>query len=192
MNTRHTRRILIITGLLALAYGCATPPKWEESAGNEYTDAEAAYAITLPTGWAWIKYNEKSPLLATHDGPDLQAIRVFFRGHDKAFPAIGQDSAPDMMPRELAELFVADLRKERGVGTIDIVDNIPADLGGAPGFRVELAWRSESGLRYRAIAYGCATARGLYVITYNAPALHYYEKSAGPFEQSVQTFRFLS
>jgi hypothetical protein len=191
MNTRDSSRFVIIAGLMVLAYGCVTPPKWEDSTGNEYADAEGGYAVTLPSGWSWIKYNEKSPLLSTRDGPDLQAIRVFFRKHEKAFPAIDQDSSADMTPRELAELFVADLRKERGVGTIDIVDNIPADLGGSPGFRVELAWRSESGLRYRAVAYGCATARGLYVITYNAPVLHYYEKSIGPFETSVQTFRFL-
>lgn len=192
MNVRHTRNLMMIAGFIVVVSACVTPPKWEDSVGNEYTDGEAGYAITLPAGWAWIKYNDKAPLLSTHDGPDLQAIRVFYRKHDKAFPAIEQKSSADTMPRELAELFVADLRKERGAGTIDIIDNIPADMAGVPGFRVELAWRSESGLRYRAVAYGCATDRGLYVITYNAPALHYYEKSAGLFEQSVQTFRFLS
>lgn len=192
MNARHTGQLIIIVGIIALVSACVTPPKWEEAAGNEYTDGEAGYAITLPSGWAWIKYNDKAPLLSSHDGPDLQAIRVYFRKPDKAFPAIEQKSSPDMMPRELAELFVADLRKERGVGTIDMMENTPAELGGVPGFRVELAWRSESGVRYHAIAYGCATERGLYVMTYNAPVLHYYEKSAGLFEQSVQTFRFLS
>ncbi len=190
MNVRLTTRCLVIIGLVAIASGCVTPPKWEDSYGNEYVDPDGGYAITLPEGWAWIKYNAKAPLLSSHDGPDLQAIRVFYRAHDKAFPAIEERSSADMPPRELAELFVADLRKERSVGTIEIVDNVPADLGGVSGFRVELAWRSESGLRYRALVYGCATARGFYAAAYNAPLLHYYEKSVGPFEQSVRTFKF--
>lgn len=189
MKTIQVKACLLLATLIT---GCATAPTWEQSVGSEYSDPEAGYAITLPSGWAWIKYNDKSPLLATHDGPDLQAIRVFYREHDKAFPAIDEKSSPDMMPREAAELFVADLRRERGVGTIDVVDNIPADIGGVSGFRLELAWRSEGGLRYRAIAYGCVTSRGLYVISYNAPVLHYYEKNVGPFESSVHTFRFLS
>jgi hypothetical protein len=111
MNVRHTGRLMTIVGIIALVSACVTPPKWEDSVGNEYTDGEAGYAITLPSGWAWIKYNDKAPLLSSHDGPDLQAIRVYFRTPDKAFPAIEEKSSPDMMPRELAELFVADLRK---------------------------------------------------------------------------------
>lgn len=192
MNIRCIHRLSLLIGLITMASGCVTAPTWSEATGGSFEDQDAGYAITLPMGWSWVKANDEAPLLATHDGPDLQAIRVFFRQHDEAFPAIEKQSSADMMPRELAELFVADLRAERGVGVIDIVENIPADVAGVPGFRVELAWRSESGLRYRAIGYGCATARGLYVMIYNAPVLHYYEKSAGHFEESVQSFRFLS
>ena len=187
---RHRKAGIALLAVLAIgATGCATPQWSTATAGSTYTDPDGGYPVNVPEGWQWVKYNTKTPLLATRDGPDLQAMRVYFRRHKDAFPNIEKESGPDMMPGDLAELFVADLREERGIGTIDLVENAPADVSGLSGFRVELVWRNEGGLRYQAIVYGCATPRGLYVLAYNAPVLHYYERHVTDFEQSVQTFR---
>lgn len=188
MMTRKWK-ILILAALTAAAIGCATTPEWSTATDSSvYVDPDGGYSVQMPTGWQWVKFNAKAPLLATRDGPDLQAIRVYFRKHDDAFPNIEKESRSDMMPGDLAELFVADLREERGIGTIELVENAPADISGRSGFRVELSWRNEDGLRYQAIVYGCAIPRGLYVLAYNAPVLHYYEQHVAEFEESVSTF----
>lgn len=182
--------ITLLAVFTATVIGCATQPEWSTATDSSvYVDPEGGYSVQLPTGWQWVKYNAKTPLLATRDGPDLQAIRVYFRQHKDAFPNIEKNSSPDMMPGDLAELFVADLREERGIGTIELVENAPADINGRSGFRLELAWRNEDGLRYQAVVYGCAAPRGLYVLVYNAPVLHYYEQHVVEFEESVRTFR---
>lgn len=189
MMKRWTHQLMLIATLTAGVIGCATPEWSTATADGIYTDPDGGYSVQMPVGWQWVKYNAKTPLLATRDGPDLQAIRIYFRKHKDAFPNIEKESSPDMMPGDLAELFVADLREDRGIGTIEVVENAPADVSGQSGFRVELAWRSESGLRYQGIVYGCATPRGLYVLAYNAPVLHYYGQHMADFEKSVQTFR---
>ena len=183
--------IVRTTALVALTIGvigCATPEWSTATVGSTYTDPDGGYTVQVPTGWQWVKFNAKTPLLATRDGPDLQAIRVYYRKNEDAFPNIDKESSPDMMPGDLAELFVADLREERGIGKIELLENAPADIGGRSGFRVELAWRNEGGLRYHGVVYGCATQRGLYVLVYNAPVLHYYEQHVADFEKSVSTF----
>jgi hypothetical protein len=187
--SQWTLRFALIWALTAGVIGCATPQWSTATPDGIYTDPDGGYSVQVPVGWQWVKQNAKTPLLATRDGPDLQAIRIYFRKHKDAFPNIEKASGPDMMPGDLAELFVADLREERGIGTIDLVENAPADVSGRPGFRVELVWRNEGGLRYQAIVYGCATPRGLYVLAYNAPVLHYYERHVTEFENSVRTFR---
>ena len=187
------RRLLFFATLVAaMASGCATGPEWQRTTGGEEVHHEAGYSVTLPAGWFWMRKDASSPMIATHDGPDLQAIRVFHRDHGKAFPNIGQVSSPDMQPRELAELFVAEVRRERGLGSLEVLENAPAEFGGAAGFRIKVGWRDEGGVRYHGLVYGCATDDGFYVMYYHAPRLHYYAASEPLFESAVVSFQFVS
>ncbi len=182
-----------LAGLLfVVASGCATGPEWQRTTGEEEVHDEAGYSVTLPAGWFWMRKDANSPMIATHDGPDLQAIRVFHRDHGKAFPNIGQASSPEMQPRELAELFVAEVRKEHGFGSLEVLENAPAEFGGAAGFRIKVEWRDEGGVRYHGLVYGCATEEGFYVMYYHAPRLHYYAASEPLFESAVDSFHFVS
>ena len=182
----------LLAALLVLVAGCATGPEWEPTTGGAQTDRQAGYSVTLPEGWFWMRRHEDAPMVATHDGPDLQAIRVFHREHAVAFPHVEQASSADMAPRELAELFVAEIRKEHGLGSLVVLENAPADFGGAPGFRLKVEWRDEGGVRYHGLVYGCATSQGFYVMYYHAPCLHYYAASEPVFEEVVRSFHFVS
>lgn len=185
-NLRYT----VVMAMVVASVGCATAPKWSTSSGDGiYVDRHGGYSVSVPAGWQWVKFRPAAPLLATRDGPDLQAIRVYYRRHREAFPKIDKVSSADMLPGELAELFVADLRESLGIAAIEVVESVPVELAGRSGFRLELSMRNKSGLRYRSIAYGCASPKGLYVLIYHAPVLHYYDQHVAEFEESVRSFR---
>ena len=76
--------------------------------------------------------------------------------------------------------------------------NAPTKKPGRPGclnregkceHRAHALWREANGLRIRAITYGVATTRGLYLSYYRAPVLNYYGQHEGEFEQTMQTFK---
>ena len=183
---------LFAAGLMVAAAGCATGPEWEQTTGGAQVNRRAGYSVTLPAGWFWMRTDPDAPMIATRDGPDLQAIRVFHRPHAEAFPHIEQGSSAATPPRELAELLVAEIRKEHGLGSLAVPENAPAEIGGLPGFRLKLEWRDEGGVRYHGLAYGCATEAGFYVLYYHAPVLHYYAVSEPVFAEVVRSFQFVS
>lgn len=181
-------KLTLLSLITICTFGCATP-KWTPTEGGAYVDPVGGYSVTLPATWSWVKMERDAPLRATRDGPQLQSISFLFREHGAAFPITGQRSSAEALPEDLAQLFVAEFRSEIGVGEVEVLNSAPVTISEREGFRVELAWRQANGLRIRAIAYGVATTRGLYLSYYRAPVLNYYGQHEGEFEQTMQTFR---
>lgn len=178
----------VLLGALVLTTGCAT---WEPGEGEEYVDSRRGFALTESEGWYRSPFRARGFLTYTKDGPDLQYIIVGRKKHKDAFKAIDRESSVNDLPQTLAENFVADIKASLGLDLIDILENTPAQVGGFPGFMVELEYKTPSGLRYRERVYGAATKNGLYSIEYRAPVLHYFERDLPDFERIRNSFKIV-
>ena len=69
---------------------------------------------------------------ATRDGRALNEMKIELRSHDQAFPSTGQQTTKKYSPAQLAEWFIADLRKQDrdGLQIIDVSDG--EQLAGRP------------------------------------------------------------
>jgi hypothetical protein len=99
-----------------------------------------------------------------------------------------------MEPQELADAVIAELKALPENQTLETVHIAPATVGGKPGFRAELASKRTfqgDAIRYKHIVYGVTNTNGLYVLKYEAPVLHYFERGLPAFEATVASFALL-
>ena len=149
---------------------------------------DAHYTVDLPTDWLRIKKDKI--MLVTRDGIDVQRITFELREHDKAFAETKQVSATSMLPSELADRYVAELRTsdEHGLPSLEIISDRPFTLDGRLGFQLHLRFLNDDGLRYERLVSGYANETGFFVVTYQAPSLHFFERDREVYQRVLRTF----
>jgi hypothetical protein len=123
---------------------------------------------TFPPGWARVNTDEF--LLATHDGPLLQRIAVAGTKLGAPFKSTKKVIVAGMLPQEAAEVVADDLASSDDAKGVQIVENVPAMIGGISGFRLVATFRDGSGLQRKAVTYGAIAAPWFDRLTYVAPA----------------------
>lgn len=168
--------------------GCATSAwnRVDPSAGQY--DLEQ-YRLSLPDGW--MRNQTTGDLVLSRDGIDLQRIIVRYRPHDKAFEKLERASAPEMLPSELAQLAIAEIKAGPGDGMPSLVvySDIPFEIAGNTGFAIHLGFKDKQGLRIQVLSRGFSDAHGFYQLLYRAPALHYFDKDRETFETLVRSMQ---
>jgi hypothetical protein len=187
---RHKAATLAAALLLALLAAPAQAWKIAES-GAPFSHKSSGYSVQFPVGWKYNKLLFSDESGATRDGPALQTIFVDFRSHKSAFRAIKQKSSEAMLPQDLAQQLVADMTKERGLENVTTLADEPTELAGRPAFRLKFEYRlpvQRGAIRYREIIVGTVNEKGLYLVGYRAPVLHYFDRDAAVFDQTLATF----
>lgn len=159
--------------------------------GQPYTHAATGYSIQYPAGWRFQKEPFGDETIATRDGPGLQVIYVDFRKHKNAFRAQRKDATADMLPQELAEKMVAEATAARSLQNMVVLSDEPAELAGRPAFRLHLAYRTAvdaGSVRYEEIVVGTNTPRGIFLVGYRGPVLHYFARDVESYERALATF----
>ena len=167
--------------LLALSLaGCAATWVRVDDADRRYSGEH--YSVTLPAGWMRSEIGDS--LVLSRDGLDLQRIVIEYRPHEKAFEEIEKASSSGMLPSELAELTIAELKasQEEGLPSLEILDNRPVVLAGHTGYALHLRFKTDAGLRIEVLLRGFVDEHGMYQLMYRAPTLHYFGRDREVYE----------
>lgn len=188
-NERSRFAVGAVTLLLAACAG-----GWQAVKPAGYKHASAKYSVQFPAGWKQISQPGGTTLIASLYGPQLQSIQIDFRRHKQAFKSQKKDSRPDMDSQELADAVLAELKSLPDLQNVEVIKTAPANIAGHEGFRADLASRRTfqgDGIRFRHVVYGVTGTAGLYVLRYEAPVLHYFERGLPAFESTVASFALL-
>lgn len=177
-------RIVLLSAFLA---GCTPAPTRVDTPQVQALDK--SFAIELPTGWIRQYIGTDRHLVASRNGLPLESLAVSHRSLKEAFPRTKKAAAETMLPSELAELQVAELKaRDELSAALSVLDNEPAQLGRKEGFRLKVAWRNLRGLEYHEELLGMVDKTGYYVVSYRAPRLYYFENYYPDFQKSVASF----
>lgn len=142
--------------------------------------------ITAGLPASWVFDTTSSSVVATRDGPLLESISVSLTPHNKAFKAAKKPSSPTAAPEDLAEAYVANLQTDKNaLREVTVLATDPADLAGHAAFRVHLRYRlaeHNSGAQMEEVTVGTPLAAGLLLVTFRAPAIHFFESHLADFE----------
>jgi hypothetical protein len=173
--------------VMALLSGCA--PAWikVDNAARNYHGEH--YSVTLPVGWMRLESDDS--LVLSRDGILLQVISIQFRPHKNTFEKIEKDSSTTMLPSELAQLTIAELKAthENGLPSLEILRNAPVELAGHTGFDIHLRYKTDAGLRMDMAMRGFVDNSGFYLLKFSAPTLYYYERDRQTYETLTESLQ---
>jgi len=188
------KRMMMLVALLAGLAVAAGAEAWKlAEAGTAFVSKGGAYSVQYPSGWRYDNSGVYS--YSTLDGPRLNLLDVEYRKHKTAFKAIKKASSETQLPQDLAEDVLATIKAERKLENMEVLSNEPAELGGLPAFRLHVAYRQpvdQGTVRYQEIITGAVNAKGLYLVSYRGPAIHYFARNVPVYDETVRTFAFVT
>ena len=179
--------VIVLTAFLS---ACAASPQRVDTPRTDGPDK--AYAVDLPVGWIK-QVTGKRQLLASRDGILLEYILISRTAPKEAFPKTKKAASDMLLPAELAELEIAEIKSEdQFAAALTVMENEPAEIAGQEGFRVRVRYKNTRGLEIQRVVYGFADKAGYYQMTFQAPMLYYFDTYYPDFQKVVASFQLVS
>jgi len=178
------RAVLAPVFLLSALCGCAS---WVLVDTPHRMDSKG-FDVTLPAGW-WQATTVGDSLLLTRDGVGLQYIGIERVGVSNDLKHTGRRFAKRMSPQDVAEVELDEVRSDQGIRNLELLDNLPVQVAGLPGFKLIYTFRTENGLRLKRVHYGVLVRDRVYRVQYQAPARYYFDKDLATFERVRESFK---
>ena len=191
MTMRMSVRAGALCLLLSLGGCVGVPHVWTATDAKTYSPPKQGYAVTLPLGWLEDSSQDYSLTLLTRHGSSLDSIRLIRYDNDKAFPETKKSATPGENPGQLADDLMAEIKAESGITGFQVLTNEPAKLGGQDGVHVLTEFSDPEGVHYRQDNYLVCNVAGLYLVTFRAPVLHFYDLYHPVFMTLVQGFKLV-
>ena len=173
----------MIPTVLMLGFAAPAVAKWTEVAPARTPVAHSMLSVMMGAGWnRWSKHPIKTEELWSLDGPLLNQI-VFLGGVADGQPIAREANrkreplprfAAAMRATDIAELLERTTRITEAAPDFTTDAVVPTTFAGRPGFRLRYRYTVGELVR-RGEARGAVIDGRLYLITYSAPALHYFD-----------------
>ena len=183
------KRLAIAILAVSVLAGCQT--MWQRIDVSNVAYKTERYTVELPVDWVRITANEA--LVVTRDGISVQRLTIKYHPHDEAFEKTEQSSSADMLPSELADRYIAELRAadEHGLPSLEVLANRPIGIDGRTGFALHVRFLSGDGLRYERLIRGLGNDTGVFFLEYQAPTLHFFERDRAVFDRLTDSFKVI-
>ncbi len=157
------RNISAFSFLVFCIIGCVTSnfTTIEEPA---YKGPNDEFVVQIPKDWKKYKMPGDSNLVITRDGLELQRILVSMKSTASNMTFTKRKATDDMMPQELADLFMDDLKSDNNLMNLEFVSNDPAKINDRDGFKFIYKYKTKDGLRKKGITYGFRKSKLIFTI----------------------------
>ncbi len=115
--------------------------------------------------------------------------KALFREVDKVNAPLPKFSKTMLLP-DIAALLETSYRVALGTPLMQIESIEPAPFAGSPGFKFTYSFAVADEVKRRGVARGAIVADKLYMITYEAPRIHYFDRDIASFEKIAASARF--
>lgn len=187
MRLRH------LTGILAILAMLLSPPAFAHSLreeGEEVRVAKSSMRVTPETNWNRLNGRRgKQTERWTLDGPQLNDVTFFggvqdgdtlFRSRGRNGPSL-PEFASDMLIIDIPDLLDSTYRVIRGVRAFELRNLEPIQFLGRDGIKFEYQMTAGDGLTRLGEARAIIVGGELYMITYEAPRIHYFDRNLADF-----------
>ena len=188
---------LAVTLIVALLPSAAMAHKLREQ-GVAVSIADSSLTVTPGRDWNRLDGNVgKHTETWTLDGGQLNDL-TFFAGIEPGKPLVRERSKKrEPLPKfgagtllvELPELFEATYRTAKQIADFRVTDVQPTRFLGQDGVMFTYEYVDQDQLTRKGEAHAAIVAGRLYMIGFDAPRLHYFERNIGDFHRIVQSAR---
>lgn len=192
------KRFVIAAMMLAAATPAAASYKLMPT-GKAAQVGKSTLTVTPPRDWNRLRSRVgRNAESWTLDGLPLNDVtfyggvengRTLFREVDKRDRPLPRFNTTMLMP-DVAALLEGSYRVANGTPLFTIDDMAPATFAGQPGFRFGYSFTVQADeVRRKGEAVGAIVGGKLYMATFEAPVIHYFERDVSAFRDLVATAR---
>jgi hypothetical protein len=177
-------RTIALTTSAALLASLASANAYREK-GKDVTVANSAMTVTPPRDWNQLSHKPgKKAETWTLDGEQLNDI-TWYGGIAPGEPLVRErDKKRKPLPKvsretllvELPELLEATYRSDKDIGTFKVIASAPDHFLGVNGIRFSYEYVDNDNLPRKGEARAVLVKGRLYMATFDAPRLHYFER----------------
>ncbi len=166
-----------------------------KSAGARVTVAKSTLAVTPDQSWNKGARPGRLSEAWTLDGLSLNEL-TFYGGildNTPLFREIDKKAAPlprfskSMLAPDVVQLFESSYRVALGTSLITIDSVEPATFAGNQGFKFTYSFAVQDEVKRKGEATGAIIGGRLYMITFEAPRIHYYDRDIASYRRLVET-----
>ncbi len=184
MKISNSIKNIFLLGLFLSLVSCSA---WKE-AELSYSNSKFGYTVSLPKNW--MRYQmESNPITISFDGPHLEKIDISVYGNVLKFKHTKKQLNLEMLPEELAELVEDDYKLNPAFTNFELIEIEPYSNGTHDGFRLTFKNRAIDGYKMQNIVTGFMIKKSLYLLTYNASEVYYYEQNIQAYQEAVKSFK---
>ena len=194
-------RIHVLTVILVLCLSGCIPrqAKYAPTGAHEILSTDQIEA-EWPLEWMTFRPAEKDEeankegtlLVLSQDGFALHTIQLTKRPIEPEFKHTQKKLSAGMLPQEVAEVVLDNVRANPDIVDLHVVENGPAVLIGTQGFKLNFTYRVKSGLLRQTAIYGCLDRGMLVTISLDAPKQHYFQHHLPALEKAKDSLRWKS
>ncbi len=174
-----------ITALATVLAGCAT---WSPATKTE-AYREVRIEANLPSDWMRMKRGNE--IVFTRDGISLEYIKIRRSEPEEAMPHTEHELRLGMLPYEIADFAIDEIRLTEGVTNFALIENSPSEIDGRPCYRLLYSHRINSALKVKTVEFGCWARKDFYRIEYRAAAQHYFDRYFDDFKRFKDGIHFV-
>lgn len=191
----------MVMAVIAGAVLLATPALAYKLVPHGQATSVAKSALTVTPAIDWNRMQRRPGRDAeawTLDGMALNEVtfyggvpngKALFREVDKRDKPLPRFAATMLAP-DVVQLFESSYRLAGGTSLFSVDGVEPATFAGAPGFRFRYSFTQEGEeVKRRGEATGAIIGGALWMITYEAPAIYYYDHNLADYRALVATAR---
>lgn len=156
--------------------------------GGPYSSTDLAFEAELPAGWRRA-YSTSDGLTLTRDGLPLQILRIVREPFDKDLPFTERKLDKQMLPQEVAEVILDNIRSNQTISNVQVVSNEPAKVGGYAGFKIVFTYQTKENLKKQGVYYGALVDQWYYRVLFEAPVRHYFPREVEVLERIKNSFK---
>jgi hypothetical protein len=198
MGRTAKRKIAIgaLVGLLLAAPLCAAGRL--KPAGVATIVARSALTVTPDRAWNKGARPGRLSESWTLDGLTINELTFYggiidgkplFREADKINAPLPKFNKT-MLPPDVATLLESSYRVALGTSLMTIESIEPSTFAGAQGFKFSYSFAVSDEVKRRGVARGAVIGDKLYLITYEAPRIHYFDRDLESFNKIADSARF--
>ena len=160
----------------------------------------AKSTLTVTPDRAWNKAGRPGRLSEawTLDGLSINEL-TFYGGiidGKTMFREVDKTNAPlpkfnkTMLAPDIATLLESSYRVALGTSLIKVDTIEPSTFAGAPGFKFTYSFAVSDEVKRKGVARGAIIGDKLYMMTYEAPSIHYFNRDVSSFDKIADSARF--
>jgi hypothetical protein len=174
--------VFLLIGVAAVL-ACAHPSDTTQSSPSHFE-------VDIPAGWQ--KHTTKKFFLIYKKDPLRQYILAQERPLDKPFKFSKKSLTAGMPSQEVATVVIDELRSDKQLLNLVVVENTPATIRGNDGCRILFTYGLGDGSNYKTLYYGFIKGGSYLSLRLNVAADKDFDRDLQAFNEVVDSIRFLA